>query len=200
VRSFKENQHALDEWERCLAEDRAALSEMQARGDGTDYEIADLAAAIREGSGKVTHHKRMDEKRKSVAGFYVPARAVYSRKLAEARALAQPQPYPQPHPYPYPQPHPSPQPSPQPCPQPFHPPTSYPSPHPRPGARPHCSALTARRVAGAAAGASGLRGTVRLEHDARPHGHGGRTVVQAERACTRRYQGAQPRGPGLTLG
>ena len=99
MRSFKENQHALDEWERCLAEDRAALSEMQARGDGTDYEIADLAAAIREGSGKVTHHKRMDEKRKSVAGFYVPARAVYSRKLAEARALAQPQPYPQPQPY-----------------------------------------------------------------------------------------------------
>ena len=31
VTSFKENAHALEEWQRCLAEDRAALSEMQAR-------------------------------------------------------------------------------------------------------------------------------------------------------------------------
>ena len=44
--SFKENAHALEEWQRCLAEDRAALSEMQARGDGTAALTLTLALTL----------------------------------------------------------------------------------------------------------------------------------------------------------
>ena len=88
VASFKENVNALEEWQRCLAEDRAALAEIQAGGDGSQAEVNELAAAIRDGSGKVTHLKRMIERQHTVAGFYVAPRAVYSRKLAEVRALA----------------------------------------------------------------------------------------------------------------
>jgi hypothetical protein len=66
---------------------KAAIAELQARGDGRGEEARHLAMEIREASAEVANLADLVARQKQVSGFYIPPRAVYSRKLAEVRVL-----------------------------------------------------------------------------------------------------------------
>jgi hypothetical protein len=90
-RAFKESTSRVTEYEKEILLTRAELSELNgdtSRSTAEKREQAkELNAALREMSAEVKNLKGMIKRQKLISGFYIPARAVYTRKLAEVQGL-----------------------------------------------------------------------------------------------------------------
>ena len=90
-RAFKESTSRVAEYESEMRITRAELSELN--GDTSRSaaekraEVHELNAALREMSAEVLNLQGMIKRQKLISGFYIPARAVYTRKLAEVQVL-----------------------------------------------------------------------------------------------------------------
>ena len=87
IREFKARVARLGEVSADLAAWKSDLAELHARGQGRSEEARGLGAAIREASSEVANVTDLIARQKSVPGFWIAPRAVYTRKLAEVRAL-----------------------------------------------------------------------------------------------------------------
>jgi len=86
IRTFRETAHRLAELEPLVAQDKAALAELGATDRGGAAARA-LRSRLRESLAEMTNVKALLEQQKSIAGFWIAPRTVYTRKLAEVRAL-----------------------------------------------------------------------------------------------------------------
>ena len=87
IKTFNENTRHLLALEAAIREEKAAMAELGARGEGRSAQAAETALSLREASAEWADLSELIGRQKSIPGFYIPARAVYTIKLAEIRAL-----------------------------------------------------------------------------------------------------------------
>jgi hypothetical protein len=87
IKTFNENTRHLLALEAAIREEKAAMAELAARGEGRSAQAAETALSLREASAEWADLSELIGRQKSIPGFYIPARAVYTIKLAEIRAL-----------------------------------------------------------------------------------------------------------------
>jgi len=87
IQSFKENIARLEALEATAASHKAQLAELQARGQARGDEGRELLVELREVSSEAAELKELITTQKSIAGFWIAPRDVYTRKLGEVRAL-----------------------------------------------------------------------------------------------------------------
>ena len=87
IKTFNENTRHLLALEAAIREEKAAMAELGARGEGRSAQAAETALSLREASAEWADLSELIVRQKSIPGFYIPARAVYTIKLAEIRAL-----------------------------------------------------------------------------------------------------------------
>lgn len=87
VQAFRDNTCRLAALDKALAEQKAAYAELAARGESKSPGVRELVEALRENDAEARELRTLVAAQKSIAGFWIPPRAVYTRKLAEVRAL-----------------------------------------------------------------------------------------------------------------
>ena len=83
-RAFQENTSRLAAYEREIRHTRAEIAEID---PGLKAEARELTSTLREMQAEMLNLQGMIKRQKLISGFYIPARAVYTRKLAEVYAL-----------------------------------------------------------------------------------------------------------------
>jgi hypothetical protein len=90
-RAFLENTSRLAEYEAEIRASTVELAELKADSSRTEAERRDemraLASSLRETSAEIVNLRQILKRQKAISGFYIPARAVCTRKEAEVRAL-----------------------------------------------------------------------------------------------------------------
>ena len=87
VQAFLDNSRRLAALDEAMVEQKAVHAEMVARGESKEPSARGLASALHENGAEAHELRELIAAQKSIAGFYIPARVVYTRKLAEVRAL-----------------------------------------------------------------------------------------------------------------
>uniref|UniRef100_A0A7S2CM31 Kinesin motor domain-containing protein n=1 Tax=Haptolina brevifila TaxID=156173 RepID=A0A7S2CM31_9EUKA len=87
VQSFKDNRAHLNALVAVIAKDKVVLAEMQGRGQGSGRPAQEVKHRLHEAQMEAKEVGELVASQLSIPGFLIAPRAVYTRKLAEVRAL-----------------------------------------------------------------------------------------------------------------